>query len=288
MTEMRSKYANILNENKILYMPSCLVVEMMTKLYSQVSMINLSNSIITVMPDLLILLRRLTHNLRTTATAYREERIRFFIGDWKTDKLRARKLFFNLMSRLGYMCQLLGTVDRNLLYKAIEEMSSEWNALDTIMEQKREASRCLYDCASCRYFRPDSADNWEQMMAKTVLELDEEVTYPDDETYLVLLCYERIRAVVLGAIQELLRRTGGARQFEPNRILSVSNEDVPITCPKCGRMTDILRRGTTAIFRKDYANAIPEARDMKSGRRESATAVQSRYPMPPSLAGITK
>ncbi|MCD8352327.1 MAG: hypothetical protein LUC93_17120 [Planctomycetaceae bacterium] len=288
MTAMRSKYANILNENKILYMPSCLVVEMMTKLYSQVSMINLSNSIHNVMPDLLILLQRLTHNLRTTATAYREERIRFFIGDWKTDKLRARKLFFNLMSRLGYMCQLLGPVDKNLLYKAIEEMSSEWRALDVIMERKCEASRCLYDCASCRYFRSDSVDNWQAVMAKTILELDEEANYPDDETYLVLLCYERIRASVLNAIHTLLRRTSGIRQFEANRILYVSNEDLPITCPKCGRMTDILRRGTTEIFRKDYANSMPEARQQHSEREDPAATPQGRCPMPPSLAGIAK
>ncbi len=288
MTAIRSKYVNILNENKILYMPSCLVVEMMTRLYSQVSLINLSTSMHNVMPDLLILLRRLTHNLRTTATAYREERIRFFIGDWKTDKLRARKLFFNLMSRLGYMCQLLGPVDRNLLYKAIEEMSNEWNSLDAIMEQKCEASRCLYNCAACRYFRPDSAENWQAVMAKTILELDEETEYPDDETYLVLLCYERIRSSVLNAIHTLLRRTSGIRQFEAKRILCVSNEDLPITCPKCGRTTEILRRGTTDIIRKDYANALPESRRGSGSIGEAASGQPGRHPMPPSLAGIAR
>lgn len=33
MTRLRNDYANTLTEKRILYMPSCIIVEMMTKLY---------------------------------------------------------------------------------------------------------------------------------------------------------------------------------------------------------------------------------------------------------------
>lgn len=287
MTAIRSSYADILEKCKILYVPSCLVVEMMTRLYSQVSTINISAGVQNVVPDLLILLRRLTHGLKVTADAYENERIRFFIGDWKSDKLRARKLFFNLMSRLGYMSELLGAVDKNLLYKSIEEMTAQWSALDRIMQDKCDVNNCNSGCYLCRYFRSDSEDNWQNVMAKIILDLDANAEYPDADTYLILLCYERIGKSFTKAIETLQRRNTVARRFSPSRILCVSNEEFPMTCPKCGRMTETFRRGATDVIHREYAQSSGTDRRDKVSRHMAPTET-TRYPMPPSLAGMAR
>lgn len=290
MTAIRSNYADILNDCKILYMPSCLVVEMMTKLYSQVSVISMSGSVQNVVPDLLILLRRLTHGLKATADAYENERIRFFIGDWKDDKLRARKLFFNMMSRLGYLSELLGAVDKNLLYKSIEEMTAQWAALDRIMEEKCDKGKCQSSCHLCRYFRSDSPENWQMIMAKIILELDATAEYPDADTYLILLCYDRIGKAFTKAIDTLQRRSSVVRRFSSSRILCVSGEELPINCLKCGQMARSFRQGNTDVIHRDYASATTVRIDKGLARRVSRPQpdLRGRYPMPPSLAGIVR
>lgn len=292
MAEIRSAYANILNENRILYMPSCLVVEMMTKLYSQVSMINLSVNVHHVVPDLVVMLERLSFNLKTTARAYEESRIKFFMGDWKEDKLRARKLFFNLMSRLGYMSELLGEVDRKLLYNAIEEMSREWMALDEIMEDKcRQKTECALSCDTCRYFRSES-NTWQNVMAKIIMSIDQKADYSEPGTYLILVCYNRIRKGFLNAIEEIEKKTGASTRFSQDRILAVSNEDIPISCPKCALMTDSLRRGDSTLIHREYAPAAPSQGTTRRIRQRpshdmAVSSLRRRHVMPPSLAAIS-
>lgn len=304
MAAIRSGYANILNENRVQYMPSCLIVEMMTKLYSQVSTINMSGNLHNVVPDLLILLRRLTFNLKTTADAYEEARIKFFIGDWKQDKLRARKLFFNLMSRLGYMSELLAGVEKRLLFRAIEEMTAEWANLDQIMEGKCRERRCTRECDTCRYFRSDNPNNWHGIMAKTILDLDARTDY-GAVTHLLLVCYERVRKSLLLAIEEVEKQTGATQKFSPDKILCISNEEIPISCPTCAGMSDSFRRGTTEIIRKNYTGPSantgvrprPSATRVNgegriSLRKVSETRAEGlrknrRYLMPPSLADIS-
>lgn len=288
MTAIRSSYADILNDYKILYVPSCLVVEMMTRLYSQVSMVSLSGGVQNVVPDLLILLRRLTHSLKTTADAYESERIRFFIGDWKSDKLRARKLFFNLMSRLGYISELLGAVEKNLLFKSIEEMTVQWSALDRIMEDKCDLGKCRESCRLCRYFRSDSPENWQMVMAKIILDLDASAEYPDADTYLILLCYDRIGKTFARAIDTLQRRKTVARRFSPSRILCVSGEDVAVNCAKCGQTSNSLRRGRTDVIHRDYDTVRLEKTPSRRVSVKPAAPLRGRYPMPPSLAGMVR
>lgn len=285
MAVIHSKYAGILKNLKILYMPSCLIIEMMTKLYSQVSMINLSGDIHAVVPDLLILLRRMNLNLNTTAEAYREDRIKFFIGDWKDDKLRARKLFFNLMSRLGYLSELVGKVERQLLFKAIEEMGHAWTSLDRIMEEKCRESEFKPGCGGCQYFRSESQTAWQQIMANILISLDKMADYDDPATYLILLCYKRIKTQLLREIAAIETKQGVSQKFSPDKILCVSDEDLPITCPNCMLMTES-RRNTEALPIR--------YRDPKTTRRISLKRItdtrvcelRNRYLMPSSLTTI--
>lgn len=286
MAVIHSEYAGILKSFKILYMPSCLIIEMMTKLYSQVSMINISGNIHSVIPDLLILLRRLNRNLHCTAEAYQESRIKFFIGDWKNDKLRARKLFFNLMSRLGYLSELVGTVERHLMFKAIEDMGRRWGALDRIMEEKCREESFKSSCDICRYFRSDSQNSWQQTMAKILISLDRGAEYDDPETYLILLCYKRIKTQLLREIAAIENKQGVGGTFSPDRILCISEEDLPITCPNCMLMTES-SRNTTALPSQYRDQKTTRRFTLKRGAEERANEIRNRYLMPTSLASIT-
>lgn len=295
-----NRYANILRDHKILYVPSCLVVEMMTRLYSQVSTVNLSGSVHNMVPDLLVMLRRLTFNIRATAVAYKADRIKFFVGDWKRDKLRARKLLFNIMSRLGYISELLTPVEKKVLYKAIEEMTAEWTALDGILENRSivnggtgEGAICDYNC-----FRCESPDNWRGTMAKVILNLDQEEfpEYRQPGTYLLLLCYQRIKTVLTKVIGEMERKDGRGRNFASDKILCVSDEEFPISCPACSLMADQLRVGESTAIGKNYNShgapqrQAPAAQSRRISLRKVAEArkagIHRRYLMPPSLADI--
>lgn len=290
MTVMQSNYAKILQDNKILYLPSCVVVEMMTKLFSQVSQINLSGNLHDMVPDLLVLLRRMSHDLHITAEAYNQSRIKFFIGDWKDDKLRARKLFFNLMSRLGYISELLGAVEKALLYRAIEEMSREWSELDRIMEQKagEKATRTGVKGETCRYFKSENPDSWRQVMAQAIMELDEDAGPQEDDTYLLLLCYRRVKVALLRVIETMEVRKGVKTRFSPDKILVVHTEDFPISCPNCALMAGELQQNqNVGPACEGYGDC--GRKPTVVGRRVTTrnTALRGRYPMPPTLAGIS-
>jgi hypothetical protein len=211
---------------------------MLTRLYSRVATINLSGDMHAIVPDLLIYLRRLNLNLKTTAEAYDNTRVRFFIGDWKDDRLKARRIFFHLMSRLGYLSELVGTVERRLIYKAVEEMGNEWSNLDRIMDARSSETRIAGCCGTCRYFRSQDPRGWAQIMANVVLYLDSVTGELDPDTYLILLCYNRIRVRLLQEIEGIQTRSGARVKFNPDKIICISEEDIPVTCPNCSRLTD--------------------------------------------------
>ena len=288
MTAINGNYADILEKCKILYVPSCLIIEMMTKFYSRISMLNVSSDMRDVAPPLLVLLKRLTHNLKVTADAYKHERIRFFIGDWKIDKLRARTLFSNLKARLDHISEFLSGAEKNLVFRSIREMAFQWAVLDGVMQEKCDENNCGANFRLCRYFRSESESNWQNVMAKILLDLDDCTEYPDDDTYLILLCYERIGRSFVRAIETLRERNAVDKRFSPSRIICVSNEELGITCPKCGRMTDSAGSGDTEVIARDEKAQSPTERREKTTARISlrGTVLRGRYPMPPSLAGV--
>lgn len=290
MTAISNRYVSVLNDHKILYMPSCLIVEMLTKLYSQISSINVSGEPHHVAPDLVVLLQRMTENIDATAEAYRENRIRFFIGDWKEDKLKARRLFFNIMSRLGYIAELLGEHERLVLYNAIEDMTESWGELDRIMEDRSDVKCGRKSCDTCNYFRSyfrcNHPDNWKQVMANIILSLDEEAVYDEPGTYLILLCYRRLKLALMSAIENIERKMRKQRKFPEGKILYISNEEVNISCPKCNVMTESLKIGDTNAARQEYEKARSQRISLK--RNHSAESLRGRYPMPPSLASMVR
>lgn len=251
MTEEQNAYAEALSEKRILYMPSCVVVEMMTKLYSDIFAIDFAGpgALNRAVPEIVALLRKMTTNLRVTADAYNRSHIRFFIGDWTTggDKLRARAMFRNIMERLGSIERMVGEAGRMMLYGAIEEMTPAWIALDRVMDSKvtevREARarKKSGKTGGWSHFRNRHPKNWKRAMAHVLRMLHQDAEHGEGE-YLVLLCFEQIKQQLLGAIKEIeqenTEENRRMRKFDPDCILAISQENVSFTCATCLELID--------------------------------------------------
>ncbi len=249
MTTAQTAYADILATKRILYLPSCVVVEMMAHLYSEIFAINKAGAMNKHVPEILQRLRTMRENLRATAEAYGKAHISLFIGDWKEDKLRARRLFFNIMSQLGFLAGMVGYEERNLLYDAIEGMTKEWVELDRVMDARATRKDCH---TICRYFRNRKPDSWKQTMANIILTLDEEAEYREDDDHLILICFERMKILLLATIGDLERRKGTPGKFNPDRLIAVSDQEVQFSCPTCLELTDSL--GAQAVG-SDYPDS---------------------------------
>ncbi len=262
-----------------MYLPSCVVVEMMARLFSQVSQINLSGNIHNLMPDLLVLLRRMSTNLHATAESYRADRIGFLVGSWKEDKLRARKLFFDLMSRLGYISELLGAVEKALLYRAIEEMSKEWAELDRLMEAnlRTRLTASSPPSESAKQLRPDSLDEWREMLVASAADLRTRAAEEPD-LCLVLLCSETARKALI----DVVSAASPGNDTIPDIIIAIHHQDAPVSCPRCALLTESLRNTDAPEYRRSGSTS----RKVRDSRR-GVTIIRGRQPMPPSLAGMS-
>lgn len=280
LTGNNNNYGHILRTRRILYMPSCLIVEMMMRLYSQVSTISPGDNPHVVVPDLLVLLRRLSRNMRATIEAYGESRIKFFIGDWRDDRLRARRVLFNILSRLGHVSERLGTVERRMLLDGVERMNREWNDLNMVMEKRCQERACHQKCDTCRFFRSDSPNSWQRVMATTLLSLNDSVVYDDPSAILILLCYKRVKTQLLKEIERVKADTGRIGDFVGARIECMSDEELPLTCPTCSHMAEEDRR-TTVVRKKDAPEPTLPSQTRSIGK--SAETGQRRI----SLARVT-
>ncbi len=233
-SELPAAFADSLRKTNVLSLPSCVIVEMMTHLYSQIFAINLSGDLADAARRILPLLARMRENLRAAGEAY-ASRIRFFVGDWNDDKIRARRQFFNIMSRLGSVSSMVGHDDRDRLYGEIEGLTEEWIALDRTMDAQAKGAKCD---SVCRYFRNRNPSTWRQTMANIILTLDEEAEYGEGQ-HLVLLCYDKMRRLLLSTIDATERKRGRPGRFRADRIIAVSDGNVPFSCPTCLEMADI-------------------------------------------------
>lgn len=253
MSAIADDYVKTLSSGKILYMPSCLVVEMMAKLYASVSSISICDDICRIAPDLMALLGRMTGCLAATSDAIREGRIRKLVGDWRADKARARRLFLGIMSRLGYLRELIGEHGRRVLRDSLEEMTAAWNELDRIIQDCARNGETLDACENCGTFRCEQACCWRN--ALTEIAADPDGTNPD--TAVLLICYGQVRTKVLRLAP-----------VKPERVVCIANDGRPLSCRSC------------------YLTAEPARREPAVKMRETVSA--GRRPMPPTLAAMMR
>lgn len=270
-TPINSDYATVLKTKKFLFMPTCIIVEMLNNLYKRVATINLSGSQHAVVPDLLVIMRRLNGNLQCTVDAYRNSRIGLFIGDWEEDKLRARKLFFNLMTRLGYLNDLISGFEKRLIYSSIEAMGRNWFALDKLLLRKTTDKQASINNAITRHFRNADFENWRALMANMILYLHSISDYPDKDTYLILVCYEELRNQLLNEIGRIEIKNRIGCNFPRERVVSASPEETALNCGACSLACcrrDAERRGQTMVAPKP-AGAVVSLKRVKERQLNS-------------------
>ncbi len=247
MSVLKSDLASVFKSNRIRYFPSCVIVCMLTEFYSQVSAANPDALTGSAFPNLMALLRRLAANLASAAETYAGSETRFFPGDWREDRLRARTIYFNLVSRLGHLVGLMEAAEGSLLRRVVNDMHRAWSALEEAMEGKGASRRIHPEQTCCRYFRSLHPSCWQMVMARIVLALEADTAEERPGTVLLLLCYSRVKAHILKELARLERKnTIRGDRFSPDRILCLSDEDQGLSCPNCMTLTEGLRNGNPA------------------------------------------
>lgn len=277
-------YARMLNDGKVLYVPTCLLIQMITKCYSQMSITNMTGNTDTMIPDMLALINQLTTNFEATAKAYERRRILYFPGDWKNDRVRAKKLLYSVMSRLGYMGELVCQSDRKELFGAVERLALAWSDLTRVCDSAtardlQEATKL--PCVS--YFKSENPDSWRQAMAQILLSLEAEADKARPGTGLILLCYRRVRAAILRAVEDIGRKNNVQALLSPDKVLCLYNDDQPVTCPGCTRMTSATTRITRRSIRQSY---MRDSQIRVKNAMRSNTTVIGALQLPPSMQNM--
>lgn len=263
VTAKHNRYAEIFKHYKVLYFPTCLLLQKVTKCYSEMSMLIMSGHSYNLVDDMLDLLRYLTPNFREIAKAYRDSRILYFLGDWKNDKLQCRKMLHSIMSRLGYICELTSAAERRRIYLAIKDMAAAWTDVEKVLGGDSRTRSFPHDRYTNKHFRCENPSTWRQAMAKSILLLDATNVYNNPDTCLILFCYKRIRNAFVQEIERMERKQFCRTTFDPEKLQCVHNDDIPIACANCTQMTDCFGHGegTRKIIRTSIRKQIHRERE---------------------------
>ncbi len=242
MSASNSYYSALLKKKKIVYMPTCLVIERMTRLYSRISKIQSQMDLASQLKDVMTMLAYFRHDLKCTSAAYAESRIKFFVGDWKQDRLRAKKLFANLQARIAYFGDCVDQKAKARLLDLNEKLGEEWARLGDTLDSRCGSTLVQDSSNTCRYFRSTTPNSWQQVMARTLISLGGMEDCSGGDSYLLLLCYTRIKTQLLREIEQVEKKYNLDNKFPAGKILCVSDSDTNINCPRCMTMVECVGR----------------------------------------------
>lgn len=242
MSKIVSNYATLISDKKIIFLPTCIVIEIMATMHGHVMRMPVTGRLTEAHLGIMaLLLARFTNDLQSTAGAYEAGKVRMFMGDWKLDRLKADRIFFNMMERLEEICNRYFDRYRPRLRAMIRDLKREWTRLYRLLDMKSGAGdRCDRDSA-VRYFHCNDPKSWRKTMASIVLSMAEtfcDELSADANAYLLLLCYTRLKASLIAQIEELQQRSGRRVNFDESKILCVSEQDIRISCPICVSFTE--------------------------------------------------
>lgn len=238
MPGLISNYARLISEKKILFVPSCLVIEMMAAFHSGLVRLPRTGRLTeSDLFEILTMLSRLANDLRCTRTAYESGRVNMFVGDWKQDRLKAEKVFAILMESLCWVYNRSFQPFRDRIRENLVELKERWEKLYALLDAK--SADCAKD-KSCaiRYFHCSDSASWQKTMAQIILSVDDESVYESADAYLLLLCYTRLKTLLVRQIEDLQKRANTKKRFSEDKILCVSEGGGRMTCPMCMLFTD--------------------------------------------------
>lgn len=244
MRSITSNYATLLSSKRIIYVPTCLLLEIMATMYGHIMRIPTSGQLTQdYLGVIVILVLRFTNDLRTTFRAHEEGKVRLFMGDWRAERIRADRMFLSLSERLEEICSRYTGGRRAQLYNLLKYQKAEWARLFRLLDTVTGAGETRERGSTVRYFHCSDTRTWRRTMAQIILamaELHARELAENEDTHLMLVCYTRLKVLLLRQIEDLQLKTAKKIRFDESKILSVSDQDIRITCPICVRFSDEL------------------------------------------------
>ncbi len=252
MSENISNYANLLKTRRILYVPICVFLEKLTTLYGYLARLanedRRKKERMSELPDLLM---RFLSDLISTSQAYDSGRVNFFAGDWRSVRDRADKVMYNLLIILRrFSAQDSGPANCHISDIAAA-LASEWEILHETIDGKPGFGNTLADNAKIRYFCSARAGTWQNTSATIIQALDEQAHYDSPDTYLILLCYNRVKTRFVRQIELLEHKNKERSVFNPDRIVCAYEANVNRSCPTCMVFCGEMHKAPQQRTRKD-------------------------------------
>lgn len=238
MTSHSSDYARLIMTRKIHYVPTCLILEILSSIYGYTVRIPINRRTLEGERSRVIEVLEIFYNdLVCTLDAYDNGRMRFFSGDWKTNRLKAQRVFALFLGRLNRLHYFFWGTYQIQLKEFIRRLEKTWTALYALLDERCAA---LYNDGSnekTRYFHSSDIESWQKTMANIIADLHANTESADDE-YLLLICCAKVKTRLLNQIEQMREKRGEASTFNSDCILCVSHGEAGAACPLCLRFSD--------------------------------------------------
>lgn len=225
-----SNLALLLENEAFLYLPTCVIIEIMATAYGTLFRIpangKLSDESLALAATCL---QRFLKGLKSASRAYEAGRVKTFMGDWRSDRIKAENIFNHLLTTSAKIYHRSFNPYRYDLGEMIWELKKEWEKFCSILNINGK-TKCeeFY-----RYFRSSDPSSWQQTMANIILELHANSNYGTPDTHLLLLCNTRIKSHLIRQIETIKKKTSVQIDFDEDRILCVSDMENRMSCPMC-------------------------------------------------------
>lgn len=256
MTNHLSEYARLIRTQKIYYLPTCLILESMIAVYGYIVRIPTSRRTLEKERSRIVKVLEILHNdLVCTLEVFESGQMGFFSGDWKTNRIKAQRIFTHLMDKLEKLHYFVWGPYLANLEDLMRSLDETWTKLCLLLDERCGSQEHDKGDDSTRYFHSSDIESWQKTMANIILDLSAK-TQIGDEEYLLLICCTKIKARLLKQIEQMQAKRGEPNIFNDNCILCVSDKDINSTCPHCARFSDEVLISSKS-GRHDTTTSIP-------------------------------
>lgn len=259
------KYTELITQKNIIYIPSCIIVEIVAELYDFFQ--KLPRTTALAVADLAAIhqvLLGVTESIKCTADAYESGNVKLFIGDWRMDKPNAEAIFTRLLNRINSTYAFNHAHDPFIA--VTDDLTHEWDRLNRILDVRCGTGENRDRDTSIRYFHSADPTVWQRTMAHSILHLDESADYDSNDDCLILLCYSKVKTRLLNQIDYIQEKSFSKRKFCGDKITCVSDHDVPFSCPNCMRFVAGLANTKNVEATKQKNQQLGRSRDYQDDR----------------------
>ncbi len=257
MSDKLSNYARLVEKEQILYVPTCLIIEIMASAHQFLARVLLNNRLSIDSTGFVIgIIKSVLSDLRCTCEAYQYGKVRMFLGDWYNDRVKAEQVFNHMILNAERLHQEAAAPHKDSLGETIWKMKNEWIRLCRILDSKM-AARSGARQSEPRYFHCFDPSHWETTMAMILLQLHETAAYEGPNARLLLLCYSGIKNSLVNRLKEIQSRSYYSLRFDPERIAVISPEQGCGSCPQCLAYNRGMSRQTSVTRLYAGVNGLP-------------------------------